>query len=150
MKKIIFLDIDGVLNLISQGHDEFGDIFHPHLVENLKHIIETTGAEIVISSTWRMNGLSEMQRMWEMRDLPGKVIDVTPYLNTPRGEEIAEWLRENPVDSYCIIDDDSDMLPEQMSNFVKTSENHDHPDKVDYGYGLTKLCAEQVIKILNK
>lgn len=147
--KVIFLDIDGVLNLIPQGRDEFGDCFHPHLVENLRHVIERTGAAIVISSTWRMNGLSEMKRMWEMRDLPGIVIDVTPFLNTPRGEEIAEWLRENPVTDYAIIDDDIDMLPEQMHRFVKTSGNHDHEDKVDIGYGLTKKCAEKVIEILN-
>lgn len=149
MRKIIFLDIDGVLNLIPQGRDEFGACFHPHLVENFKRVIEATGAEIVISSTWRMNGLQELQRMWEMRDLPGKVIDVTPVFNTDRGEEIAEWLRQNQVSNYCIIDDDSDMLPEQMNRFVKTSGNQDHEDCVDIGYGLTKICADKVIEILN-
>ena len=63
--KVIFLDIDGVLNVISQGHDEYGSLFHKHFEDNLRYIIEQTGAKIVISSTWRMSGLSEMQRMWK-------------------------------------------------------------------------------------
>lgn len=148
--KIIFLDIDGVLNVIGTGHDEFGQTFHKHFEDNLREIIDATGAKIVISSTWRMSGLKVMQTMWEMRDLPGEVIDITPCLRVGRGEEIAEWLRENPVSSYCILDDDSDMLPEQMGNFVKCSNNQDHEDCVDIGYGLTKKCAEKAIAILNK
>lgn len=149
--KIIFLDLDGVLNVYPQGHDEFGAIFHAHFVDNLKRIIDETGAKIVISSTWRMSGLSEMQRMWKERNLPGEVIDVTPIMNTERGEEIAEWLRENQVDNFCILDDDDDMLFEQLNNFVKCSGNTDHEDHVDGGgYGLTKKCAERTIEILNR
>jgi hypothetical protein len=42
------------------------------------------------------------------------------------------------------------MLPSQMSNFVRTANNQDHPDCVDIGYGLTKICAEKAIEILNR
>jgi len=55
--KIIFLDIDGVLNVIPQGRDKYGMIFHPEFVENLKYIIEQTNAKIVISSSWRIDGI---------------------------------------------------------------------------------------------
>jgi hypothetical protein len=159
MSKIIFLDIDGVLNtenficayhyirtgkkdpdIVIPIQDEFGDMFDPMAVRALKYIIEETGAKIVISSTWRHSGLKVMQLMWEMRDLPGEVIDVTPFLNGPRGEEIAEWLRENQTDQYVIIDDDSDMLFEQKQNFVQTN----------FRYGLTFDKADEVISILNK
>ena len=152
--KVIFLDIDGVLNVYGSPYcgtrDEFGDCFHKHFEDNLRWIIEQTGAKIVISSTWRMSGLSVMQTMWQMRDLAGEVLDVTPVMNTIRGEEIAEWLRENNVDSYCIIDDDGDMLPEQKNNFVQTANNKDHEDCVDVGYGLTRKCAKRAVEILNK
>lgn len=87
--KIIFLDIDGVLNVYPNGRDEYGAKFHSHFEDNLRFIIEKTQAKIVISSTWRMNGLREMKAMWQDRDLPGEVIDVTPVFNTERGEEIA-------------------------------------------------------------
>jgi predicted transcriptional regulator len=162
--RIIFLDIDGVLNTgIYATHffeickhfgltkkeakdwrhgmrDEFGSHFDPKPVQLLKWIIEETGAKIVISSTWRLSGLETMKLMWEMRDLPGEVIDITPYLNTNRGEEIEALLKENDVDSYVIIDDDTDMLPEQLNNFVN----------VDSEYGITYKDAQQIINILNR
>ena len=158
--KVIFLDIDGVLNINYRGErDDYGQQFHPHLVENLKTIIETTGAKIVISSTWRHRGLSVMKNMWMDRNLPGEVIDITPHLDyrmdsglwySPiRGVEIKDWLDKNSPDNYVILDDDKDMLPEQMSHFVKTSGNTRHPDHVDGGgYGLTKICANKAIEIL--
>lgn len=165
MKKIIFLDIDGVLNVIGMHcgpRDEFGSQFHPHLVENLKMIIEQTGAEIVISSSWRMSGLGEMQRMWEMRDLPGKVIEVTPgvhevvdaqyeryYDKVCRGHEIQMWLDHTPGVHYVIIDDDNDMLDIQKPYFVRTANNWNHTGHVE-GYGLTLECAQRAVAILNK
>jgi hypothetical protein len=149
--KVIFLDIDGVLNVIGKGRDEFGQCFHKHFEDNLKWIIEQTGAKIVISSTWRMNGLSEMQRMWRHRNLAGEVISITPYINNrKRGKEIQSWIDSNEISSYVIIDDDTDMLSSQENNFVRTSDNIDHPDCVDIGYGLTKKCAEKAVKILNR
>lgn len=151
--KVIFLDIDGVLNLIPQGHDQYGGIFHPHFIENLKHIIDETDAQIVISSSWRYSGLDVMKRMWKHRNLPGNVIDITPIHreHVIRGIEIKEWLyKHQDIESYVIFDDDKDMLEEQMENFVNTFENFTHTDYIDCGYGLTIECAEEAIKILNK
>lgn len=148
--KVIFLDIDGVLNVISQGHDKYGAIFHKHFEDNLRHIINETSANIVISSTWRASGLNEMQAMWKHRDLPGAVIGITPYRNEIRGCEIRQYINENNISKYVIIDDDNDMLKSQRKYFVRTSGNSDHPDCVDIGYGLTKICAEKAINILNK
>lgn len=162
--KIIFLDIDGVLNVYSHDHDEFGSQFHKHFVDNLRSIIEETGAKIVISSTWRYAGLERMKEMWEKRNLPGEVIDVTPdctYLynegllqlttRIERGHEVEYWLDENSehVGNYVIIDDDNDFLQHQLGNFVRTANNINHSDCVDIGYGLTKECAKKAIRILN-
>jgi len=156
--KVIFLDIDGVLNVYGEGRDEYGPGFHKHLVDNLKSIIDQTDAKIVISSSWRLSGLIAMEETWKYRNLPGEIIDITPNLtygeglksNTPRGEEIKQWLDYHPeVTNYVILDDDIDMLPEQLSNFVQTSDNKSHPDCVDIGYGLTKICSDKAIEILN-
>jgi hypothetical protein len=152
MRKIIFLDIDGVLNVIPQGHDKFGGIFHPHLVDNLTNIIKQTGADIVISSSWRMNGLIELRAMWKERKLPGELVGVTPILyKHVRGAEIEQWLQQNFCDKYVIIDDDIDMLPSQLPYFIKTSGNVNHEDCIPFsaGLGLTKICAEKAIQILN-
>jgi hypothetical protein len=161
--KVIFLDIDGVLNVLCEGRDEFGCIFHKHFEDNLKNIIKQTQAKIVISSTWRADGLQKMQDMWVKRGLAGEVIDITPMEvegelferyyepGADRGYEIQQYIEDHPkITKYCIIDDDSDMLNHQLKYFVRTFANRDHSDYVDIGYGLTKECSEQAIKILNK
>jgi len=159
--KVIFLDIDGVLNVIPKSHDDFGGTFHEDFVENLRQIIDETGAKIVISSSWRFSGLEWMQKMWQFRNLPGDVIDVTTafadkklnlnYWDVVRGHEIKVWLdAHTDIENYVILDDDLDMLDEQMNNYVQCSDNKDHPDCIDLGYGLTKICAEKTIEILNR
>lgn len=158
--KIIFLDIDGVLNVIPQGHDAFGGIFHSDFVDNLNRIIDETDAKIVISSSWRHSGLQKMLDMWEFRNLPGEVIGVTPDLyrfldfegerTMVRGDEIQAVLNIHPeITHYVILDDDTDMLKHQLGNFVQTSNNINHPDCIDIGYGLTKECTNKAIRILN-
>lgn len=160
--KVIFLDIDGVLNVYPQGRDDYGSLFHSHFVDNLKDIIDQTGAKIVISSTWRFSGLSIMKEMWNIRNLPGEVIGITPDFmhqtgtSLQRGKEILSWINDwessnGKIENYVIIDDDVDMEPHQLNNFVKTSGNTNHSDYIDGGgYGLTKECSEMAIKILNK
>lgn len=163
-KKIIFLDIDGVLNILNNGYDKFGQIFHKEFENNLRWIINETGSKIVISSSWRSDGLDKMKEMWKYRDLPGEVIDITPneyhlvkigkfkfYDDVKRGDEIQYWIDENfdEIETYCIIDDTDDMLLDQKDNFVKTL-NKNHKDSVDIGYGLTKECSRKVIEILNR
>ena len=84
--KVLFLDIDGVLNtkwwytqMDRNTHkDKYGYAFDPNAVANLKKIIDETGADIVISSSWKCFGLSELEEMWQDRGLPGKLIDITP------------------------------------------------------------------------
>ena len=166
MKKIIFLDIDGVLNTQlwytqmdrNTYIDKYGYAFDPNAVANLKRIVEETGADIVISSSWKCMGLTQMEDMWNERNLPGKIIGITPNsvsdelllhadidsmeLFHIRGEEIKEWLSKHGkrVSNYAIIDDMDNMLPEQQSHFVQTNPE----------IGITKEDSEKAIKILNK
>ena len=164
-EKIIFLDIDGVLNVIEQGYDEYGPIFHEHFQDNLKYIIEKTEAKIVISSSWRSDGIDKLINMWKHRNIAGEIIDITPqcydivnfgkfefYDEVRRGDEIQYWIENNIeyIHSYCIIDDDNDFLETQIENLVRTSNNFHHKDCIDIGYGLTMECARKAIDILNK
>jgi hypothetical protein len=156
--KILFLDIDGVLCInFTKGTphrntDKYGDYFDPLCVQSLKQIIDQTGASIVISSTWRMAGLDTMVSLWKDRELPGTVVSITPRKlptssgwsewgthSASRGEEIDEWLGNNVWDSFCIIDDDTDMMKYQLPFFVRT-ETH---------AGLTPELANKAISILN-
>lgn len=104
MKKVIFLDFDGVLatsrystQLDEEGQlwtDCYGSLFDPVCIRNLKSIIDATGADIVATSTWKMQlGLDGIRAMWNERRLPGNVIGVTPDTDILcRGSEIDEWL----------------------------------------------------------
>lgn len=162
---VIFLDIDGVLKVARHGRDEFGNLFYVPYMENLRNIIEQTNAKIVISSTWRNRGLEKLQKMWEHRGIAGEIIDVTinshyiseegrtdKYNKLRRGREIQDWIDEHATEitNYVIIDDDNDMLPSQRGNFVRTANNINHPDCIDIGFGLTKICSEDAIRILNR
>ena len=163
MKKVIFLDIDGVLNpkwWDRKKHiDIYGGAFDPKAVANLAQIIEKTGAEIVISSSWKELGLSELRNMWKERKLPSKVIDVTPnYMSDEmlqnadlndtdidhlyiRGCEIKGWLNLHGADvsHYVIIDDMDDVILEQQSHLVQT----------DPEIGISDWDATMAIMILN-
>jgi hypothetical protein len=164
--KVIFLDIDGVLNSgdnmralhrlkvnhgIGETRDQHGQLFDDRCVNFLDCIIRETGAKLVISSTWRRAGLDKMKSMWNDRGLPGEVIDITPTTQDPeiceryfqpgadRGYEIQEWLENHPeVEQYVILDDDSDMLHHQP--FVKCGGH----------YGITFSVMTDAISILNK
>ena len=156
MKKVIFLDFDGVLvtdryqtQLMDDGvqlHvDEYGAKFDPVCVENLRQIIDSTDADIVIPSTWKMRlGLEGLQKMWDARRLPGKVIGVTPDIDPiHRGNEIDAWLDANPgAVRYAIIDDTpfTEFFREEQLPFLF---------KVDELTGLDEETAKKVIKHLN-
>ena len=168
--KLIFLDIDGVLNPTHymnamyklwkasfneiKSHDEYGQLFFYHNCNALKKIVDETGAKIVISSTWRMAGESEMKALWQHRKLAGEIIGITPtetavvesgeaefYDMVCRGMEIAHWIKHNNfTGNYVIIDDTEDMLKEQEQFFVVTN-----------GFvGLTFKDADKAIEILNR
>jgi len=162
--KVIFLDIDGVLNVHGKQRDNYGQLFHKPFEDNLRYIIEKTDAKIVISSTWRFAGLQIMKDMWQKRKLAGEVIGITAdcyqligegkfkhYNDVKRGHEIQDWLKDHKeVKQYVIIDDDNDFLDNQRGNFIRTVNNINHIDSCDVGYGLTKICADDAIRILNK
>lgn len=143
--KIIFLDIDGVMNSLQSmkeiGHSfPFKDQanFSPEALSVVKKLIED-GCHIVISSTWRtcvpssklcffldvcdssVIGITDEGDKTKKKDGEGK------FPECIRGVEIKNWLENaramNLIDessSFVIIDDDSDMLEEQLPNFVKT------------------------------
>ena len=161
MRKVIFLDIDGVLSPrwwdSDKQSDNYGRLFDAKAVANLSKIVEETEAEIVISSSWKNVGLVELQNMWRDRNLPGKIVDITPdYMSDElllkedssnmdylyeRGSEIQGWLllHGDDVSRYVIIDDMDDILPEQQSHFVQT----------DPEVGITEEDVDKAVRLLN-
>jgi hypothetical protein len=115
--KIIFLDIDGVLNcenayrggeckytewINHRGEKDHHQTFCSWSKELLNKLIDETYAKIVISSTWRSSGIEFMKSVWQHEGMHGEIIGLTPNFRgevdgytIPRGCEIEKWLRDN-------------------------------------------------------
>jgi len=140
--KYIFLDIDEVLNselffmekvknnitIDEKTKDEFR--IDETRVDLLNEMIKSTGAKVVISSTWRKTRTPELiQEILNKKGFIGEIVGATKYLTygnsteaVPRGCEIEVWLKENVgklahLTRYVILDDDGDMLRCQRNNF---------------------------------
>lgn len=128
-QKILFLDIDGVLNsevfFKSASHsDSITSRFDPICVELIKKLVEEFSLQIVISSTWRYGATDRLMHELKNSKLIGYLYHewFTPVIHPAhRGKEIKLWLDLHPeVIDYIIIDDDENILEEQMGRFVKT------------------------------
>ena len=109
-RRVIFLDIDGVL-APTRERDRYGEI-DSACVRVLNEIVAQSGAEVVVSSSMRFGkSVAELQRMLEAHGFVGRVVDKTPtsLRGCTRGEEITAWLVEHPVDGCVILDDHRDM-----------------------------------------
>jgi hypothetical protein len=118
--KVLFLDIDGVLNYEAFWRRYRGAYgIDNELAARMRAIKKATKAKLVLSSAWR--GSLENERYISRK--VGKLFDRTPRLSSMvRGEEIKAWLVQHPeVTQYAIVDDDSDMLPDQIPHFFQTS-----------------------------
>lgn len=133
--KIIFLDIDGVVNCMHTKQKLRGIIFvDPRKIQLIKNIVDATGARIVLTSTWRF-GWHDIEEhinspnasdFISLRDEFNKIgldfFDKTERSDDGyRGKEISKWLENHPeVTNYVVIDDDTDIKPHGL-NFVQTS-----------------------------
>ena len=160
--KVIFLDIDGVLN----GHDwdeaaQSNRIRHK-CVERLSRIMAATDAKIVLSSAWRYmihcgamttRGFEYMLRTHGANGIVNRIVGVTirdeetpGYLGPdhahgcwePRAAQIRAWLGEHPdVESFVVIDDEC--VPGFGTRFIQTNGKT----------GLTDADVELVIAAMN-
>ena len=146
--KLIFLDVDGVLNSVEYAiktrHNRGGTwVLDPAAVLRLQSIVRATEASVVLSSTWRrIYTLDEFRHLLWIAGFndPIPVIDKTPTLEfkTLRGQEVEAWRIANKhVGKYICIDDDSDYLPSQR--LVQTNSE----------YGLTEDDCDKCVAILN-
>lgn len=141
---VIFLDIDGVL--LAGRHWRAGwkrpSAIPADTIALLNIAWLETEAAVCVSSTWRMDSNCRRQlrragfegsfhRDWRTKEIRSD--------DMRRGVEIAEWLSRHPgVTSYVIIDDDSDMLPEQLPRFVQT----------EFEAGLGAVHVNKIVSIL--
>lgn len=146
--KIIFLDIDGVLNGDLVTWEGFPDShIDPALVQKLNRVIAATDAKIVISSSWRFRfNYTEMNEILTRRGFVGEIIGETPKFVKnqrfsefiSRGREIKEWLDDcaHEIESHIMFDD------------VHMMDGSKRLIKTDGKIGLTDENVERAIQML--
>lgn len=118
--RIIFLDVDGVLNLMGSGRTTTLNKKRLHL---LRLLVENTGAKIVVSSTWRIDPeyLGVLRRNLAYRGLT--IYSKTPWYTGSdwehaRGIEISIWMQRHKeyIQEFVILDDIDNFFPYQKHN----------------------------------
>ena len=161
--KIIFLDHDGVICLSSEWGGRFKkqteakrklsqsidslpvnarfDNFNKKAIGVLNEILETTNAEIVVSSDWkRWATVDEMGEYYESQGIKKKPISFTKkvmdceipenFVWSPRFEleqgrslEILQYLKDNPQITHWVAVDDLNMgIPQTHESFIVTGK----------------------------
>jgi len=110
--KIIFTDIDGVLN------PNFTKKWNKKCINIYNNICQDFNLSPVITSTWKIRyNKSELQEIFYSQGIKIKIFDFTPNLGN-RGLEIKKWLKCNNPTNYIIIDDKIKEL-KKLKNIIK-------------------------------
>lgn len=145
---VLFLDMDGVV-LHGDALHATGNNRHipPEKIALVREVCERTGCRVVVSSTWRFSDETRdlllhhgipLHPDWRTdckADMVGSIL-----IGQQRGVEIFRWLAKHSNVNYAIIDDDSDMIPEQLPRFVRTR----------FSDGIERHHVEQLVAILAK
>ena len=176
--KVIFLDVDGVLNTEEcddapkEGQEgSEGFLYHENTpipllkrsLDNLRYVLQQTGAKIVISSSWRLfperlELLTQIMEAFSPSE-ESVVIGLTPDLSNSwagRGDEVREWLDRNENCSRFVVVDDEHLASFQRSLF--SEEIYSDRGLLIYtklrggnfsDQGLTKCHSDQIIKFFS-
>jgi hypothetical protein len=173
--KVIFLDIDGVLNsndwYTNRKKNNLTEQyplteFDPKAVERLNRIILETGAKIVVSSSWRAGrSVNELQDLLISVGVIGEVVGKTNRLthdtyNIPRGCEIDYWLKLQGLFqriNWSKEEQQKNIDKAKVKNYIILDDDSDmlysqkeHFVHTDNLYGLTDEDVDNSISILRK
>ena len=153
--KIIFLDVDGVLNDVCTPDRAPGGFIgiNGYMVDNLKRIVDATDAKIVLVSTWK----DDWEKDRELSSPDGRyledcinakglvIYDKTTDHISNRGEGIHNYLSGRAdIESWVVLDDDV---------FADYEKYNIKPHLVQTRFscgGLTIPLSVQAIEILNQ
>jgi hypothetical protein len=132
--RVIFLDIDGVLNNgvsrtvelpLVDGGTAAVPCFQPECVTRFNRLVRESRAHVVVSATWgRPFETEALRRYLREQEIECLLLGQTPVSHVwrPRGLDIVEWLESltQTVESFCILDDHDDMM--QLKRYLVQTE----------------------------
>lgn len=143
---IIFLDFDGVL--VTGRVNKPGDKpkksgswnVDPDAVEALNYLLSKfEDPKIVVSSSWRVEGLEKVRKYLKEWGVKGDVIGITPMAGFTgnRSHEINLWIVDNGYtgDFIAIDDENFDMMHVMPNKFLHVSNGWENA-------GLTKKMVD--------
>lgn len=151
-EKLLFLDIDGVLNsedwLYRSGMTFSSnrlDHLDPQACRLLNDVLEQTSCGLILSSSWRyICTPSQVQTLLHKRGCAkAQFYGHTPRLGDQddrRGKEIAKWLEVTQWQGTFAIVDDGDDMGELRPRLVRTK----------WSTGLTRTEAQALVSLLNQ
>lgn len=156
MSKVIFLDVDGVLNskrfaeycTNNEGLKNWWSygLLEQELLFNLYHIVKTfPDCHIVLCSSWRISS-HHKELLDRQLALYGMGVYGTTTANPKmgRGQQIMEWVyNHEDVDNFVVLDDDND-----IRDYPPETEVSKHLVWVSFLTGLTAENADEAIRIL--
>eukprot|EP01084_Bolivina_argentea_P269141 457339_1 len=160
--KVLFLDVDGVLNT-NNDSDEFG--LNVILIQRLCNIINKTNCKIVLSTDWRLKEKHINDLFIEIKkkghiDLDNDNIYIgnTPRMSIVRAFEIQAYLNDKYINtiydilSWCAIDDRNLINPSDTTDAIQKmcfKIMFDHFVHTNSQYGLTEKAMNYAIAKLN-
>lgn len=139
--KIVFLDIDGVLNW-NGTEDRIGGYIGlcPERIARLNEITDAhPDAKIVISSTWRKvysagayNDFDGLKKLLADRGVKAEIIGhtVITFSHLGRGEEIRQWVEGHPeITEYVVLDDDTEAMEPYVPYRTRWDTDEDWEEK---------------------
>lgn len=152
MRSLIFLDVDGVLNpthnMIEEhekGNSTLPEMIHldESCLNNLLRIVQKTGAEIVVSSTWRLSTQAMDNLEVQLSRKGINIVGCTTFSRMgKRGQEIMEYLNNKEECPYVILDDDDFDIKDYVPPYTMV--------KIDGYKGITERDADLAVYLITK
>lgn len=158
-KQLLFLDVDGVLHplkvrLMGQQQLDTSHCFNPGCMDELRRVILQSGADLVVTSSWRQ---FETARNVLAKNLGHYGLRVKDWTTTAGGEsnearvdQILSYVTALDLEAWAVVDDE-DLAPEalQSSEGMMKMLFRQHFVRTDSSKGLDKSSADSLIQLLN-
>ncbi|MBO6285636.1 MAG: hypothetical protein J6O18_04935, partial [Bacilli bacterium] len=142
--KLIFLDVDGVLNSTCGGN------FKDRCLRELKRIVDSSNAKIILISSWKAGWEKEEKHLQDdygnyldqtLADYGLEIFDKSSRYSGTRTVDVLDWVLRCDAESFVVLDDEGAFYRHPLIRRRCVFPA--------FSTGLTKEDADKAIEILN-